>query len=317
VHSKVRELLGLPFPGKAVVQSIMLADVRLTEPPEEVLLVNAVGDGFAFVAPFGDGWYRVFAWDRRRQVPDSEPLELDEIRAVVQRSLGTDLGMHSPRWMARFHSDERQVPKYRVGRVFLAGDAAHCHSPAGGQGMNTGMQDAANLGWKLAAVLRGAASDRLLDTYQSERHPVGKMVLRSSGAIIRLAMVKSLLGRAIRNTIGGFLLRQNKIAYKAAGLISGIGIRYTAPQGANKRVGTRIEDVQLVDGRLFEALRGGRFVLIANEPPTGLPANVHVVKSIQPVRQPVLVRPDGYIAWIGSDPAEGLMDVLVRWFQGS
>jgi 2-polyprenyl-6-methoxyphenol hydroxylase-like FAD-dependent oxidoreductase len=299
VHSKVRELLGLPFPGKAVLKSIMLADVRLTTPPDDVLMVNAVGDGFAFVAPFGDGWYRVFAWDRRKQVSDREPLGLDEIREVARRALGTDLGMHDPRWMSRFHSDERQVPNYRVGRVFLAGDAAHCHSPAGGQGMNTGLQDAANLGWKLAAVLHGKATDRLLDTYHNERHPVGKMVLRSSGAIIRLAMVKSSLGRNIRNAIAGIALRQPKIGLKAAGTISGIGIRYAAPQGADKLVGTRIGDVALVDGRLFEALRGGRFVLIANEQPAGLPRDVHVVKPIQPVERPVLVRPDGYIAWVG------------------
>ncbi|MBP2320628.1 2-polyprenyl-6-methoxyphenol hydroxylase-like FAD-dependent oxidoreductase [Kibdelosporangium banguiense] len=286
VHSKVRQLLGLPFPGKAVVKSIMLADVRLTELPEDVLRVNAVGDGFTFVAPFGDGWYRVFAWDRRHQVDDKAPLELDEIRAVTKRALGTDMGMHDPRWMSRFHSDERQVPKYRVGRVFLAGDAAHCHSPAGGQGMNTGIQDAANLGWKLAAVLHGHARDELLDTYQQERHPVGKAVLRSSGAIIRLAMVKSRLGQAVRGVIGGFALSRPGILRKVAGQVSGIGIHY----GAQKR----IEDIELTTGRLFEALRGGHFVLVTDEP-AEVPDFVRVVKPVRPVAQPILVRPDGYV----------------------
>src|SRR5918998_288274 len=154
VHSKVRQALGLPFPGHSAVQSVMLADVQLGEAPEEVLTVNATGDGFSFLAPFGDGWFRVIAWDRRRQLPDDAPVELDEIRDITQRVLGTDYGMHNPRWMSRFHSDERQITKYRVGRVFLAGDAAHVHSPAGGQGMNAGLQDAANLGWKLAAIGR-------------------------------------------------------------------------------------------------------------------------------------------------------------------
>src|SRR5947209_4926313 len=191
VNSAVRRALGLPFPGRSVIKSIMLADVRLSAPPSDVLTVNGVGDAFAFVAPFGDGWYRIFAWNRRNQVDDKAPVDLDEIREVTRRALGTDFGMHDPRWMSRFHSDERQAPRYRVGRVFLAGDAAHVHSPAGGQGMNTGLQDAANLGWKLAAAVRGEAPAGLLDTYQAERHPVGRMVLRTSGGIIRLAMLRS------------------------------------------------------------------------------------------------------------------------------
>jgi 2-polyprenyl-6-methoxyphenol hydroxylase-like FAD-dependent oxidoreductase len=263
----------------------MLADVRLTSEPAAAVTVNAVGDGFAFIAPFGDGWYRVFTWDRRNQAPDSAPVTLDDIRAVSRRALGTDFGMHDARWMSRFHSDERQVPQYRVGRVFLAGDAAHCHSPAGGQGMNTGIQDAANLGWKLAAVLQGRASDRLLDTYQAERHPVGKMVLRSSGTIIRLAMVKSKIGRALRNAVAGFALR--RFSLKAAKIMSGIGIRYGSR--------TRVPDLGLVDGRLYEALRGGRFVLVANSRPSGVPDHVHVVKPLVPVAAPILVRPDGYL----------------------
>ncbi|MFI7119747.1 FAD-dependent monooxygenase [Amycolatopsis sp. NPDC049868] len=301
MRSKVRESLGLPFPGKAVLRSIMLADVRLTAPPRDVLTVNAVGDAFAFVAPFGDGWYRIFAWDRRKQVADDAPLSLDEIREVTQRALGTDLGMHDARWMSRFHSDERQVPEYRVGRVFLAGDAAHVHSPAGGQGMNTGLQDAANLSWKLAAVLNELLPESLLDGYQAERHPVGATVLRSSGMLVRLAMVKSAPARWIRNALGGALLRIPKIAARATGTISGIGIRYAAPKGADPRVGTRIGDLALTDGTLFGALCGGHFVLVANDRPDGLPEHVRHAKPVDAVDRPILVRPDGYIGWIG-DP---------------
>src|SRR5262249_2551554 len=109
VHSAVRTALGLPYPGRSVLKSIMLADVRFSSPPEDVLTVNGVGDGFAFVAPFGDGWYRVFAWNRRNQVDDKAPLDLAEIREVTRQALGTDFGMHDPRWLSRFHSDERQV----------------------------------------------------------------------------------------------------------------------------------------------------------------------------------------------------------------
>ena len=218
VRSAVRTALGLPYPGRSVVRSLMLADVRLTDPPADVLAVNGVGDAFAFVAPFGDGWYRVFAWNRRHQVDDTAPVELSEVREVTRRALGTDFGMHDPRFLSRFHSDERQVPSYRVGRVFLAGDAAHCHSPAGGQGMNTGIQDAANLGWKLAAAVAGWGGEQLLDSYQAERHPVGRQVLRSSGLLVRLALIRPRWGRVARNVVVTALLGIPPISTRAAGV---------------------------------------------------------------------------------------------------
>jgi len=306
VHSRIRQELGLPFPGRAVLKSIMLADVRLTDAPAGVLAVNAVGDCFAFVAPFGDGWFRVFAWDRRNQQPDSAPLDFAEIREVTRRALGTDFGMHDPRWMSRFHSDERQVPQYRVGRVFLAGDAAHVHSPAGGQGMNTGIQDAANLGWKLAATLHGWAPADLLDSYQAERHPVGRLVLRSSGAIIRLAMIESRPARTARNVIGGTALKLAPLARKVAGTISGVGIKYAAPHGAHALAGRRATDVPLAGGgRLYEALRDGTFVLLA-PPETATAAEpwatrLRYATPAGPDTPAMLVRPDGYIAWANDE----------------
>lgn len=121
VGSTVRESLGLPFPGRSAVRSVMLADVLLDDPPRDVLTVGGTGDAFAFLAPFGDGWYRVIAWNRAHQAADSEPVDFGELREVTRRVLGTDHGMRDPRWTSRFHSDERQVPRYRVGRVFLAG----------------------------------------------------------------------------------------------------------------------------------------------------------------------------------------------------
>ncbi|GIF20934.1 2-polyprenyl-6-methoxyphenol hydroxylase-like FAD-dependent oxidoreductase [Actinoplanes tereljensis] len=298
VHSAVRHALGLPFPGKAVLTSIMLADVRLAQAPADVLTVNAVGDAFAFVAPFGDGWYRIFAWDRLNPQPDTAPVTLDDIRNVTRRALGTDFGLAEARWMSRFHSDERQAPHYRQGRVFLAGDAAHVHSPAGGQGMNTGLQDAANLGWKLAAAVQGWAPDGLLDTYESERHPVGRLVLRSSGAIIRMAMVRSKAGRLTRNLVGGAALRLPPVAHKAAGTISGIGIDYPhAPRAA---------DVTLRGGRrLYEELRAGKYVLLA--PTAG--ENEHLVRATPAAASPwTLVRPDGHVAWRGAP--DGLQTAL-------
>jgi 2-polyprenyl-6-methoxyphenol hydroxylase-like FAD-dependent oxidoreductase len=303
-HSAVREAIGQPFPGRSVVKSIMLADVLVAEEPAELLTVNGVGDAFAFIAPFGDGYYRVFTWDRRRSVPDSEPLTLDEVREVTKRALGTDFGMHDARWLSRFHSDERQAPQYRVGRIFLAGDAAHVHSPAGGQGMNTGIQDAANLSWKLAAVLRGAP-DSLLDTYQAERHPVGRSVLRSSGALIRAAMIKSRFGQAVRGIVARRLLSIPKARAKATGQLSGIGYHYGAPAGAHELVGTRAADVPLADGgRLYEALRGQRFVVLGDADVKAWGDQVTAVAPATPGGPLVLVRPDGYVGWAGTDTAQ-------------
>lgn len=301
VRSRVRETIGQPFPGESVIRSIMLADVRLTEQPEETLTVNGNGDEFAFLAPFGDGWWRVFCWDRRDDVPESAPLGLDEVRAVTERALGSDFGMSEARWTSRFHSDERQVPEYRVGRVFLAGDAAHCHSPAGGMGMNTGLQDAANLSWKLAAVLHGAP-EALLDTYQSERHPVGREVLQASGTLIRLAMLRSGLGRAMRGLLGGTALKIPAVHSRAIGRLSGVGFDYDAPEGADRRIGDRAPDQDLADGsRLYEALRGGSFALLAPSGTAdvdGWADRVRVVAPAAGTGECVLIRPDGHVGAI-------------------
>ncbi|KAB1139225.1 FAD-dependent oxidoreductase [Streptomyces luteolifulvus] len=300
MRSAVRQAVGLPFPGRSVIRSVVLADVRLAEEPETLLTVNAVGDAFAFLAPFGDGYYRVIGWDRRRDVPDSEPLGLDEVKEITRLALGRDFGMHDARWMSRFHSDERQAPAYRAGRVFLAGDAAHVHTPAGGQGMNTGLQDAANLGWKLAAVVNGHAAPELLDSYQAERHPVGRSVLRSSGGIVRLAMARRPWTLALRAALTTFLNTVGPARRRAAGQITGIGYRYPAPRGSHSLTGTRVPDVALSGGRLYEALRGGRFVLITPETYEGQGARkdrLAVERWAGDRRTTVLVRPDGYAAW--------------------
>jgi flavin-dependent dehydrogenase len=150
-------------------------------------------------------------WDRHHQVPDTEPASAAEVIDVLTRAMGRDLGVREVGWLSRFHCDERQVSQYRHGRVFLAGDAAHVHSPMGGQGMNTGIQDAVNLAWKLDAVLSGARDD-VLDTYQSERHPIGRRVLRQSGLMARGVTLHPRIGRVIRNLLAQ--LRGNPAAIR-------------------------------------------------------------------------------------------------------
>lgn len=317
-HSTVRRAAGLPFPGRSVLRSIMLADVRLRETPPDVFTANAVRDGLAFVAPFGDGWYRIFAWDRYRQRSQDEPVALEEVRDIARKALGTDYGMHEPRWLSRFHSDERQAPRYRVDRAFLVGDAAHVHSPAGGQGMNTGLQDAANLSWKLAAVLRGQAPESLLDTYEAERHPVGRLALRTSGTLARLALLKSPLLRALRGKALGAAVRFPPTARRIAGMISGIAIRYPAPPGTSASTGQRAPDTELrLPGgrttRLYELLRSGQFVAISPVIPTSM-ATTNVLTAEDPTsRRITLVRPDGYIAAVAA-PDQDLSTLLWEVF---
>ncbi|MQA78869.1 MAG: FAD-dependent oxidoreductase [Streptosporangiales bacterium] len=320
VGSAVRRALDLPFPGHTAVQSVMIADVRMSEPPSEVLTLANGRDGFAFIVPFGDGWYRVIAWDRHRQLPDDAPVTLDEVRDVTARVHGTSFGITEARWLSRFHSDERQAPHYRVGRVFLAGDAAHVHSPAGGLGMNAGLQDAADLGWRLVSAVRGRAA--LLDGYERERHPVGREVLRGSGALLRMVLGRNRRTRAASFLLGQVVGRVMRAPEAAVLSLSGIGITYPRPPGAHELVGRRAPDLPVAGGgRLYETLRGGRFVLVGSGGDersdavlAGHHDRVRVVTSTAAPARHALVRPDGYYAW-ASDDADptALRSALDTW----
>jgi flavin-dependent dehydrogenase len=200
-------------------------------------------------------------WDRHHQVPDTEPASAAEVIDVLTRAMGRDLGVREVGWLSRFHCDERQVSQYRHGRVFLAGDAAHVHSPMGGQGMNTGIQDAVNLAWKLDAVLSGARDD-VLDTYQSERHPIGRRVLRQSGLMTRGVTLHSRIGRAIRNLLAPRLLRMPRVRDAVAGSFAGTELRYARGPGDSPLVGTRATEIPLVEGPLTHLQRFAGFVLI-------------------------------------------------------
>jgi 2-polyprenyl-6-methoxyphenol hydroxylase-like FAD-dependent oxidoreductase len=257
-RSTVRHELGMPFPGHdSRIAWLILADVRLSETPPTAFTVNATGDDFAFVAPFGDGWYRIFVWNRFMEVPHDANVTLDPVREIARRALGTDFGMHDPRWISRFHNDERQVPHYRKERIFLAGDAAHIHSPAGAQGMNTGLQDAANLGWKLGSAIRRSGGEEILDTYEYERHPVGAAVMRMTELLVDMVVVRNPALRTARNLVAGTALRLKPVSNMAAGAISNIAIAYQSPHGAPTLTGHRAPDVKVRSerGRFFQALR--------------------------------------------------------------
>lgn len=295
-HSTVRDLLGLRFPGRSVLRSVVLADVRLRALGVGELRVDVDEHGFGFLAPFGDGWFRLIGWDRRRQVDVDVPVGETEVAGLLDRVFGLPAG--EIRWSSRPASDECQVPTYRVGRAFLAGDAAHVHSPAGGQGMNTGIQDAVGLGWRLAAVCAGA-DDALLAGYDEERRPVGRTVLRSSGAAIRLMTLGGLRGRMLRAVVLRGLLRVPAVTQTGAGMFSGVAIGYPGPG----LVGTRAGDVPLSTGRLAETMQTAGFVLVRPHGSAPVPASLPVVERTD-AGPGLLVRPDGYVAWAG-DPATG------------
>ena len=319
-HSAVRRLLGVDFVGKQYQTHILLADLRLTRPPRELMFARTNSQGVALALPFGDGWYRVIAWDRlREQTPLREPVTMAEMRDAYHRIAGDDFGMSEMRWSSRFLSERRQARHYRVGRVFLAGDAAHVHSPIGGQGMNTGIGDAMNLGWKLAAAVRGSGDQWLLDSYEAERHPVGAGVLAMTDALNKLVLGHSAIRRALQRFLTRMILHFPLSRRLAAERLSGIGIAYPRRRGDDKLVGRRMPDIDCGGSRLYEVLRSGRFVLVTGSQVDSRvgdwPGVEHVVHHDPELPPAILVRPDGYIAWATRrvPDAAKLSAALTRW----
>jgi 2-polyprenyl-6-methoxyphenol hydroxylase-like FAD-dependent oxidoreductase len=316
-HSAVRRLIGVDFVGKQYETHILLADVQLAEPPAEAMFARNSDDGVVLCVPFGDSWYRAIAWDlKREQAPLSEPVTADEMRDAFLRIAGTDFGMSEPRWTSRFLSERRQARHYRVGRVFLAGDAAHVHSPLGGQGMNTGIGDAMNLGWKLAGAVHGWASAGLLDSYEGERHPVGAWVLTMTDAFNQLMVSHSRVRRLLTRMAITAVLHFRTPRLAIGGRLTGLGIAYPRQRGQHSWVGQRMPDVRCGDNRLYELLRDGRFLVVSRAGTPGVQAmgarwsdRVRVV-SCRPdawadLPEAVLVRPDGYVAWASDVVGDG------------
>jgi 2-polyprenyl-6-methoxyphenol hydroxylase-like FAD-dependent oxidoreductase len=317
-HSTVRRLVGIEWVGKQYETHILLADVALTRAPQETLSGVTNERGAVLMIPFGDGWFRAIAWDRlREQAPLKEPVTLEEIRDSFHRIAGKDFGMTEMRWSSRFLSERKQAEHYRSGRAFIAGDAAHVHSPLGGQGMNTGIGDAMNLGWKLAEAVHGTAPDWLLDSYEGERHPVGADVLRLTDAFNQLVLGRSRAQRLIRAVAIGSLTRIPVTKKFLAGRLTQIGIGYPrASRGDHRMVGRRMPDVDCGGTRLYELLRKGEFVLVTREGVGVERADVvSAVHNDTALPAAVLVRPDSYVAWADDQlPTESHVAAsIARW----
>ncbi|MHC0431555.1 rifampin monooxygenase [Streptomyces sp. O3] len=317
-RSTVRGRLGVGFPGEPSRVETLLGEMELTASPDElaavVAEVRATQKRFGAM-PLGDGMYRVVVPADGVADDRSVPPGLEEFRRRLRAVAGTDFGLHSPRWLSRFGDATRQAERYRVGRVLLAGDAAHIHPPTGGQGLNLGIQDAFNLGWKLAAEVGGWAPDGLLDSYHAERHPVGADVLDNTRAQMQLMSTEP-GAQAVRRLVSELMDFDDVNRYLIE-KITAIGVRYDFGDG-HELLGRRLRDVELKRGRLYELTRGGRGLLLDQTgrlSAAGWADRVdHVVDVGEELDAPaVLLRPDGHVAWAGEDQAE-LLAHLPRWF---
>ncbi|WP_406101460.1 rifampin monooxygenase [Streptomyces sp. NBC_01003] len=317
-RSVVRKQVGVGFPGEPATVETLLGEMGATEDPETITAVvedvRKTQLRFGLI-PQGDGIYRI-------SVPAAEVAEdrataptLDDFKQQLLAIAGTDFGVHSPRWLSRFGDATRQAERYRVDRVFLVGDAAHIHPPTGGQGLNLGVQDAFNLGWKLAAAVNGWAPEGLLDTYHAERHPVGARVLDNTRAQITLLGTDP--GAAALRELLSKLMDFEEVNRYVTGIITAVGVSYDFGEG-HELLGRRMRDVELKRGRLYELMHEGRGLLLdrtGNLSVQGWADRVdHVVDVSERLDVPaVLLRPDGHVAWVGEDQPD-LLSHLSKWF---
>jgi 2-polyprenyl-6-methoxyphenol hydroxylase-like FAD-dependent oxidoreductase len=320
-RSTVRKLLGVDFPGEPTRVETLLGEMELTALPETINTVMAEvrKTQLRFGAmPLDGGAYRVVVPAAGVTEDRAVPPTLDELKQQMLAVAGTDFGAHSPRWLSRFGDATRQAERYRVGRVLLAGDAAHVHPPAGGQGLNLGIHDAFNLGWKLAAAVNGWAPDGLLDTYHTERHPVAADVLSNTRAQMELMALEP-GPQAVRRLVSE-LMQFEVVNRYLTEKIHAIGVRYDFGDG-HELLGRRMRDVALKHGRLYELMHGGRGLLLDQTgrlSVAGWADRVdHVVDISEELDLPAaLLRPDGHVAWVGEDQRD-LLSQLPRWFGAS
>ncbi|WP_127571735.1 rifampin monooxygenase [Georgenia faecalis] len=317
-RSTVRTLLGVGFPGEPTRVDTLLGEMEVSEAPETIDAV--VAEVRTTQLRFGaarleDGAYRLVVPAEGLAGDRGVPPTFEEFRAQLREHAGTDFGVHAPRWLSRFGDATRLAERYRVGRVLLAGDAAHIHPPPGGQGLNLGLQDAVNLGWKLAAAVDGWAPDGLLDTYESERRPVAASVLDNTRAQIELMSLDP-GPQAVRRLLAE-LMEIDGVGRHLLEKVTAIGVRYHLGDG-HPLVGRHLRDVPLAHGRLYDLMHGGRGLLLDRTGELSVSGWLdrvdHVVDVDSEADVPAaLVRPDGHVAWAGSDEAE-LGDRLREWF---
>ncbi len=320
-RSTVRKLLGVGFPGEPSTVETLLGDMEVTEDPATVAAVVAevrktqLRFGAVPDVDGNEGVYRIVVPADGVSEDRTTAPTLEEFRQQLRSVAGTDFGAHSPRWLSRFGNATRQAERYRVGRVLLAGDAAHIHPPTGGQGLNLGVQDAFNLGWKLAAAVNGWAPDGLLDSYHAERHPVGAAVLDNTRAQITLLGTDP--GATALRELFSRLMDVEEVNRYVTGIITAVDVRYDFGEG-HELLGRRMRDVELKRGRLYELMHGGRGLLLDQAgrlSVAGWADRVdHVVDVSEDLDVPaVLLRPDGHVAWVGEDQRE-LLGRLPQWF---
>ncbi|GAA3845477.1 rifampin monooxygenase [Saccharothrix violaceirubra] len=316
-RSTVRKLLGVAFPGEPTRVETLLGEMELTTPADEVtakmLEVRKTQLRFG-LGSLGDGVFRVVVPADGVSEDRGVAPTLDDFRRQLRAYAGTDFGAHSPRWLSRFGDATRQAERYRVDRVFLAGDAAHVHPPTGGQGLNLGLQDAFNLGWKLAAAVGGQAPEGLLDTYESERHPVAADVLDNTRAQMHLMSTEP-GPQAVRRLLSE-LVAIEEVNHRLIAKITAIDVRYFGDD--DSLVGRRLRDVELKHGRLYAHLHAGRGLLLDQTgglSVAGWADRVdHLVEVSEELDVPaVLLRPDGHVAWVGEDQRD-LEAHLPTWF---
>jgi len=326
-RSIVRRSTGIPLVGPDATRSSLIAEVKVAGEPAQQGKVDT--RGIHGLYPMGEGIVRVVVTEASLGT-SAEPT-LADLKQALAAVFGTDFGVHSPSWLSRFTDATRQAESYRKGRVLLAGDAAHVHSPTGGLGIGLGLQDAVNLGWKLGQVVHGVSGEELLDTYHAERHPAGARALKYT-------MAQSLFQKAdprqeaLRDLLDE-VLRGDDAGAPIAALITGLDVAYD-PGAGHPLLGRRMPDLDITPtegaARVFELLHQARPLLLEFGGPAldagpwagrvrHLPVTYDAAWQLPvlgAVAAPtaVLVRPDGYVAWVGEGSADGLPEALAAWF---